>query len=111
MFVLTKFKRRSIMYFEFEYDEKKNAENIIKHGVSFEDAEKVFYDPNRTEIFDKLHSIKEERWKIIGLAGWKLLTVICTERKGKVRLISARKADKKEKEDYFYGNSKTHSGH
>ena len=93
------------MNIDFEWDEEKNAKNIREHGVSFEMAKKVFYDPRRLETFDKKHSIFEERLKTVGFSGLKLLTVIFTERDDSVRIISARKSDKNEEEDYFYGYS------
>ena len=93
------------MNIDFEWDEEKNAKSIRKHGVSFEMAKKVFYDPRRLETFDKKHSIFEERLKTVGFSGLKLLTVIFTERDDSVRIISARKSDKNEEEDYFYGYS------
>ena len=87
----------------FEWDHYKNHVNIMKHGVSFEDAAFVFNDPMRIERFDHKHSLAEERWIITGLAGVNILVVNCTERAGKIRIISARKADKKYIEEYFYG--------
>ena len=88
----------------FEWDEGKNLLNKRKHGISFEIAKKVFSDPKRYEEFDFIHSSTEERWHTIGLVGWKLLSVVFTERKGIIRLISARQANTKEQEEYFYGN-------
>ena len=87
----------------FEWDEEKNAKNIRKHKINFELAKKVFFDPKRIEMIDIEHSIFEERLKIIGFSGLKLLSVIFTERDNFIRIISARKADKYEEEDYFYG--------
>jgi uncharacterized DUF497 family protein len=89
----------------FEWDEEKNAKNIRKHGVSFKMAEKVFYDPRRFEMFDIEHSIFEDRLRTVGFSGLKLLTVVFTERDNFIRIISARKADKNEEEEYFYGYS------
>jgi len=89
----------------FEWDEEKNVENIRKHKVSFERAKKVFFDPRRFETFDKKHSFFEERLMTVGFSGLKLLTVVFTERNDSIRIISARKAEKDEEEDYFYGYS------
>ena len=89
----------------FSWDERKNAINFMKHGVLFEDAIMVFSDSMRLETFDWNHSTAEDRWKIIGYAGLTMLVVISTEQDGAIRLISARKADKKEIEEYFYGYS------
>ena len=92
------------MKLEFEWDERKNAKNIKKHNVSFEEAAAVFSDPQRYEVFDSIHSLMEKRWIVIGLAGSKMYHVIFTERKNRIRIISARKANKKNMEVYFYGN-------
>ena len=94
------------MKLKFEWDEKKNAKNKRKHGISFEDAAIVFTDSRRCEQFDQSHSLFEKRWKIIGMIGLNALTVSFTERNGKIRIISARKADKNELEEYFYGYKK-----
>jgi len=93
------------MELKFEWDENKAAKNIKKHGVSFENARKVFYDPMRYEIFDYAHSFFENRWLTIGLAETTLLEVVFTERADCFRIISAQKADKEEEEEYFNGYS------
>jgi uncharacterized DUF497 family protein len=100
-YVLTNVKRKCIM--EFEWDNNKNAANIMKHGVSFEAAKEVFYDPLRVDTYDLKNSISEDRWKVLGLSDWVLLLVCCTERNGVIRIISARKATKKEMEEYYNG--------
>ncbi|MDR2942986.1 MAG: BrnT family toxin [Treponema sp.] len=87
----------------FEWDEKKNAKNKRKHGVSFKNAKRVFFDPKRFEEFDRKHSFFEERWITVGFSDLIWLTVVFTERNGYVRIISARNANKKEEEAYFYG--------
>ena len=90
-------------FMEFEWDENKNEINKIKHGISFETAALAFEDENRVELFDKFHStLEEERFILIGKVKG-ILTVIFTERKEKVRIISARIANSIEKEIY-YGN-------
>jgi uncharacterized DUF497 family protein len=87
---------------EFEWDEKKNAGNIQKHGISFEEAAIVFFDPMHSEIYDSLHSgLFEDRWKAFGLAGPVLVMISYTGRNGGIRIISARKATSGEKEAYF----------
>ena len=93
------------MKLEFEWDEKKNAINIRKHNISFEEAATVFSDPNRYEIYDGIHSLAEKRWIVIGLAGFNMLKVSFTERKSRIRVISARKADKDDIKEYLNGNS------
>jgi len=99
------------MELRFVWDKKKNAANIMKHGVSFIEAENVFTDPKCIERHDNKHSFSEDRWMVIGLYGSVVYNVIFTERNGKIRIISARKANKKEIERYFYGNGKTYNRH
>ena len=87
----------------FSWSSNKNRENIKKHGLSFQEAAPVFLDPFLIIRHDEAHSTMEEtRWKGIGvLNNTLLLAIIFTEEKGNtVRLISAREASKKEKEDY-----------
>ena len=91
------------MYFRFEWDEDKDILNQMKHGVSFELAKMVFFDLMRFDIYDWEHSLFEERWNTVGLCNYNVLSVIYTMRKGVIRIISARKASKKEEEEYFYG--------
>ena len=88
---------------EFEWDENKNNINKVKHGVSFETAILAFEDENKVEIYDRFHSTLEEtRFLLIGKTKG-ILTVIFTERKDKIRIISARHANSIEK-DIYYGN-------
>jgi len=85
-----------------EWDEQKNAINIIKHGISFNTAALVFGDSNRIEIPDELHSKDEIRYKIIGRVGdKKIILVVCTDRDNIIRIISARKATKTERRLYY----------
>jgi uncharacterized DUF497 family protein len=85
----------------FEWDDEKAVANLEKHGVSFGEATEVFYDPNALEGFDAEHSAEENRFFIIGLSSRRLLYVVYAEREGDmVRIISARRAVKKEEELY-----------
>jgi uncharacterized protein len=85
----------------FEWDDAKAAANLRKHGVSFDEAVEVFYDPTAIEDYDQTHSDAEGRFFIIGLSSRRLLYVIYAERAGDmVRLVSARKADKTERRKY-----------
>jgi len=93
------------MFLRFEWNDEKNRINQIKHGISFENAKMVFFDPMAIEIYDMEHSLFEGRWIAIGLAGLDVLTVSFTERNNSIRIISARKADIDEEEKYFYGYS------
>ena len=90
----------------FEWDDKKEIINIRKHKIDFTTAALVFADENRIEIFDELHSNYEDRYITIGMINNTavILMVVYTERREAVRIISARKATKKEMEAY-YGNS------
>ena len=83
-----------------EWDDDKNALNWKKHKIYFEDAARVFLDENRIDYLDELHGDDEERWKVIGRVK-NILVVIYTERGEKLRLISARKAEKEEEEEYY----------
>lgn len=85
---------------QFEWDEKKAAANIRKHGIPFETAAKVFLDENRIEIYDAAHSIEEDRYITIGRAG-DVLFVVYTQRCPNIRLISARLATARERKVYY----------
>ncbi len=86
---------------EFEWDPVKEASNIRDHdGVDFTTAQLVFEDPNRIERYKPERG--EERFWVLGGAGALLLVVIYVERNSKIRIISARKATKREKA--FYRN-------
>jgi uncharacterized DUF497 family protein len=85
------------------WDEKKNKENIKNHKVSFEEAETVFYDPNGKLIDDPDHSGDEDRFIILGFSKMLRLLVVChcyKENDEIIRLITARKATKKEVKYY-----------
>lgn len=86
--------------YSFEWDDEKYQANIKKHGIYFEDAARVFFDKNAVYYYDELHSDDEDRIKVIGMVE-KILTVIYTERGETNRIISARNATKKEREDYY----------
>jgi uncharacterized protein len=90
---------------KFEWDYKKEELNLRKHGVSFEKASYVFADPYALDKFDEKHSGGEERWIILGKSlDETLLLVVHTYRNAKgvefIRIISARKASKNEREAY-----------
>lgn len=90
----------SIEGYNFEWDDEKYKINIKKHGIYFEDAARVFLDKNAIYYYDELHSDYEDRIKIIGMVE-NVLTVIYTERGDVNRIISARPADKYERNDYY----------
>jgi len=86
---------------EFQWDEEKAKSNLKKHGVSFEEGATIFNDPMIATILDPDHSKDEERFISIGMSVIRrLLSVIHTYRKDRLRLISARKATKAEKKNY-----------
>ena len=87
----------------FEWDEPKAKANIAKHGVSFDEAKTVFYDERARLITDPDHSEDEERFILLGCSsGFKLLIVCHCYRAndGVIRIISARKATKREAASY-----------
>mgnify|MGYP003316997870 CR=1 FL=1 len=87
----------------FEWDEEKNKLNQQKHRVSFEIASYVFDDENYIEMFDFEHSIDEDRYIAIGMVK-DILFVVFTERKEKIRIISARLATEEERRIYYDQN-------
>lgn len=88
---------------EFEWDEAKARTNIVKHGISFPDASRAFLDPFGIELLDE-DSRDEERTILLGMADGRILVVIFTERIERIRIISARRAMKHEKEYYYREN-------
>ena len=75
---------------EFEWDENKNMENIIKHGISFYEAQNAFFDRKRVITTDLKHSDGDEnRFFCFGMAGDKILTVRFTLRNNRIRIFGA----------------------
>ncbi|CAI1010079.1 BrnT family toxin [Serratia entomophila] len=96
------------MYVYFEWNQDKNQNNLRKHHVSFEVARHVFSDPNHLAVLERIEG-GEERWQTIGMVGGSLLLLVAhtlseTDSAGDsieiVRIISARKADAKERGRY-----------
>lgn len=88
---------------DYVWDEEKNQTNFKKHGIWFEEAATVFSDKNALEAFDSDNSFEgEERFVTLGLSSnLRLLIVVsCEVIDGQTRIISARKATKKEGESY-----------
>lgn len=83
-----------------EWDDNKNLINIKKHGISFETAALVFADEERIEYFDKLHSINEDRYVVLGCVQG-ILYVVYTMRGEAARIISARMATPTERKIYY----------
>ena len=89
------------MNLRFEWDARKALTNQVKHGLSFEEAMSVFTDPLARIFDDPDNSVAESREIIIGLSQKQRLLVVCfTERSAAVRIFSARKATKWERQDY-----------
>jgi uncharacterized protein len=85
----------------FLWDFGNKDKNQIKHKVTIQEAEEVFFDNKQILLKDKIHSIKEHRFNIIGLTkAGRLLTIAFTIRKLTVRIISARPSAKKERNIY-----------
>ncbi len=90
----------------FSWDNRKNKSNQKKHSVSFEEAQSVFFDKNAIEFFDPDHSETENRFLLLGL-GYRLRILLVSycyrESENMIRIISARKASKKEQKEYTGG--------
>ena len=90
----------------FEWDDNKNRINIVKHGVSFEEASTVFYDENAVLFDDPDHSDFEDRFLIIGISESLRICIVSHCYRGDddvIRIISARKATRSETEFYEKG--------
>ena len=90
----------------FVWDEKKAWLNKKRHGISFEEAETIFYDENAIEFFDPDHSESEDRFLMLGLSVRLRVLVVChcmREENTVVRIISARKATRFEEKNYWEG--------
>lgn len=81
----------------FEWDEGKNRANLIKHGISFDDASQIFYGP---VVIKRSDRNDEERSLAIGKIDDRILTVIFTRRDRAIRIISARRPRPDEKRAY-----------
>ena len=89
---------------KFDWDPAKAASNLRKHGVSFEEAQSVFYDEFAIQFYDDSPVSEEERFLMLGMSSGAHLLLVChCERDGGgvIRIISARKATKSE--SYSYG--------
>ena len=90
----------------FEWDEAKNRQNRRKHGVTFEEAQTVFFDEGALRFFDPDHSDDEDRFLMLGISFRLRVLIVCHCHRTNdtvIRLISARKADKQEETDYWSG--------
>ena len=87
----------------FEWDTEKERINYAKHKIHFQTATAVFDDENRIEWYDVSHSIEEDRYNTIGMVH-DVLFVVYTERRERIRLISARLATPEERRLYRDSN-------
>lgn len=93
-------------HYQFEWDPRKAVKNLKRHGVAFERAATIFLDRSALSEFDEGHSEAEDRWITLGLDNTGVLLVVChtfrdaTESSAHLRLISARKATKREAAEY-----------
>jgi uncharacterized DUF497 family protein len=89
---------------QFRWDEKKNRANRRKHGVSFEEAQTAFFDERAKVFFDPDHSEDEDRFILLGVSHRLWILVVChcyRERDTVIRILSARKANPREQNDYW----------
>lgn len=93
------------MAVEFEWDDAKAAANLQQHGVAFSEAVKAFRDPFAVERSDDRLDYGEERVNLVGMCDGTLLHVTYTERNDRTRIISARRAERHEQDDYYRENS------
>lgn len=88
----------------FEWDSQKDRVNLRKHGVSFEEAQSVFLDEKALYIDDPEHSDSEDRFLLLGLSAHLRVVTVChcyRDRNKVIRIISARKATKSERDQYW----------
>ena len=88
---------------KFEWDPRKDNANQRKHGISFEEAQSVFFDENAVQFYDEHHSEQEDRFIMLGLSIRSRILVVChceRESGDVIRIISARKATKSERKYY-----------
>ena len=88
---------------KFDWDQAKANANSKKHGVTFEEARTIFFDDFAVQFFDEGHSSGEERFLLLGLSSDAKLLLVChcePEHGNVVRIISARKATKREAAHY-----------
>jgi uncharacterized DUF497 family protein len=86
---------------QFEWDENKNAKNLTKHGISFEEAIEIFEGVIFTNVDDRFDYGETREISIGAIQGVVIITVAHTERAGIIRIISARKATPKERKAYY----------
>jgi uncharacterized DUF497 family protein len=91
---------------KFEWNTAKAVSNKKKHGISFEEAQSVFYDEFAVQFFDELHSVSEDRFLMLGFSEQARLLIVChceRDQGNVIRIISARTATKTESQYYLGG--------
>ena len=84
-----------MLYIQLTWDARKSADNHKKHGITFEEAKSIFYDPNARLIYDPDHSAKEDRFVMLGMSNKLRVLIVChcyREKEELIRIISARRA-------------------
>ena len=92
------------MDMEFEWDGLKASQNAKKHGITFEEARTAFFDEFARVYFDPDHAEEEDRFLLLGMSHSLNTVVVChcfREGESKIRIISARKADRDESAEYW----------
>ena len=85
----------------FQWDGGNREKSFTKHGITPEESEQAFFDPGKKILRDPIHSVTEKRYILIGkIKDSNILTIIFTQRGAEVRVISARRASKKEQHIY-----------
>ena len=95
----------NVLMIKFEWDTTKAISNKKKHGVSFEEAQSVFYDEFAVQFFDDDNPVSEDRFLMLGFSDEARLLIVCHCERNEgniIRIISARKATKKES-NYYQG--------
>lgn len=88
----------------FAWDERKSRQNEKKHGISLEEAQTVFLDENAQRFFDPDHSDDEDRFIMLGMSARQRILVVChcfRDSESVIRIISARRADRREAQNYW----------
>jgi len=86
----------------YEWDDAKAARNFSKHGITFMAAALAFHDPHAWVVEDEKHSVNERRQWLVGDFGEGVLVVVFTMREpaGRIRIVSARRANRRERGIY-----------
>jgi uncharacterized DUF497 family protein len=90
---------------KFEWWDAKAAANLHEHGIAFDKAVKAFADPFAIEWIDDSEVYGEERWNMLGMCEGVILHVTYTQRGERIRIISARRAERHEQDTYYRPNA------